>query len=235
MRAVILAGGKGARLRPYTTVIPKPLIPLGERPILEILIGQLARTGVERIDLCVGHLGRLIETYFADSRTLPGSIDLRYHWEAEPLGTAGALAQIDDLDEPFLTLNGDILTNLDYAHLMRSHTERGGALTIATHTKKTQLELGVIEEEGGEVTAYIEKPKFSHTVSMGIYAYDPSVLDHIHHDRLDFPDVVRTLLDAGQRVTTYAFDGEWFDIGTVEELARAHEFLESNPRVFNLG
>jgi NDP-mannose synthase len=171
--------------------------------------------------MCVGHLGELIRSYFAESHSVPEGVALAYHWEDEPLGTAGALRQVDGLDQPFLAMNGDILTDLDYAELMRFHAAQDAALTIATHDKKVKLELGVIEADKDVVTGYVEKPTLAYDVSMGIYAYHPRALEHMPDGRFDFPDLVLALIDAGERVATYRFDGLWFDIGTADEHERA--------------
>ena len=198
MRAVILAGGKGTRLRPYTTVLPKPLVPVGDRPILEIVIRQLARHGFTRIDLSVGHLGSLIKAYL-DTIELPDGLTLEYWWEQAPLGTAGALTAIDVGDEPFLAMNGDILTTLDYAQLMRFHQGHEGELTIATHQQDVNLELGVITSEDGFISDYLEKPTMKFEVSMGVYIYDRSALELIPPRHFDFPDVVHALLSSTAR------------------------------------
>jgi NDP-sugar pyrophosphorylase family protein len=221
MRAAILAGGAGTRLRPFTTVLPKPLLPLGERPILELILHQLAKAGFDRFDLCVGHLGELIRAYFDESAASPEGAEVNYHWEEEPLGTAGALRLLDPPSEPFLVMNGDILTDLDYSQFMRFHAEQEAALTIATHQKDVTMELGVIEGEGEVVEGYVEKPTLHYRVSMGIYAYSPAALNHVPESRFDFPDLVLALLDAGERVASYRFDGQWFDIGTQAEYERA--------------
>ena len=231
MRAVILAGGKGTRLAPYTTVLPKPLVPLGDRPILELVIRQLARHGFERIDLSVGHLGGLIKAYL-DSVELPEELELRYWWEDEPLGTAGALKRIDDLDDPFLAMNGDILTTLDYAQLMRFHTGHEGALTIATHRQNVDIDLGVIESDDGFVKEYVEKPTMRFDVSMGIYVYEPEVLELIPDRRFDFPDVVQAMLGEGRKIAVYTGPGVWFDIGTVGEHERAVAEIAAHPELF---
>jgi NDP-sugar pyrophosphorylase family protein len=231
MRAVILAGGKGTRLRPYTTVLPKPLVPIADRPILELVIRQLARHGFTRIDLSVGHLGGLIKAYL-DSIELPAGLDLRYVWEDAPLGTAGALTKIDDLDEPFLAMNGDVLTTLDYAQLMRFHGGHEGGLTIATHRQNVDIDLGVIESDDGFVQEYVEKPTMRFDVSMGVYVYDPDVVELIPERRFDFPDVVNAMLEAGRKVAVYAGGGVWFDIGTVGEHERATEEIEAHPEFF---
>jgi NDP-sugar pyrophosphorylase family protein len=231
MRAVILAGGKGTRLRPYTTVLPKPLVPIADRPILELVIRQLARNGFERIDLSVGHLGGLIKAYL-DHIELPDGLELEYWWEDAPLGTAGALTRIDGLDEPFLAMNGDVLTTLDYAQLMRFHQGHDGALTIATHRQNVNIDLGVIESEDGFVKEYVEKPTMRFDVSMGVYVYDPDVVKMIPDGRFDFPDVVNAMLEAGRKVAVYTGPGVWFDIGTVGEHERATAEIEAHPELF---
>jgi NDP-mannose synthase len=231
MRAVILAGGKGTRLRPYTTVLPKPLVPIADRPILELVIRQLVRNGFKEIDLSVGHLGGLIKAYL-DSVELPADLELRYWWEDAPLGTAGALKRIEGLDEPFLAMNGDILTTLDYAQLMRFHRGHDGALTIATHRQNVDIDLGVIESDGGFVKEYVEKPSMRFDVSMGIYVYDPEVLELIPERRFDFPEVVQEMLKQERKVAVYTGPGVWFDIGTVGEHERAVAEIEAHPELF---
>ena len=229
--AVILAGGQGTRLRPYTAVLPKPLVPVADRPILELVIRQLARHGFTRVDLSVGHLGGLIKAYL-DHVELPAGLDLRYWWEDQPLGTAGALTQIEGLDRPFLALNGDVLTTLDFGQLMRFHEAHDAVLTIATHRQNVPIDLGVIESDDGVVTGYVEKPTMRFDVIMGVYAYDPEVLELIPERRFDFPDVVNLLLEAGRQVVAYTGPGVWFDIGTVGEHERAVAEMEAHPELF---
>jgi NDP-sugar pyrophosphorylase family protein len=231
-RAVILAGGKGTRLRPYTAVLPKPLVPVAERPILELLIRQLARHGFHHIDLSVGHLGGLIKAYF-DHVELPKGVELHYWWEDEPLGTAGALRQIEGLgDEPFLAMNGDVLTTLDFAQLMRFHLGQDAPLTVATHRQSVDVPLGVIESDDGFVRSYVEKPSMRFDVSMGVYAYDPEVLEFIPEAHFDFPDVVKALIEAERKVAVYTGPGLWFDIGTPGEHERAVAEIEAHPELF---
>src|SRR5215207_1092725 len=177
MRAVILAGGLGTRLRPYTTIIPKPLVPVGDRPVLEHIIRSLIKSGVDRIDLCVGHLGQLICVYLAHA-DLPRDVQLSFHWESEPLGTAGALKSVPDLDGTFIVMNGDVLTSLDYRALVEHHRAQGATLTVAMHSKRIDIDLGVIESEHGIVRDYIEKPSLYYRVSMGIYVYEARALHH---------------------------------------------------------
>jgi len=234
MRAVILAGGLGTRLHPYTTVLPKPLVPVGDRPILERILHQLAAAGVTRVDLCVAHLGELIRAYFTESKAAPSGLELRWHWEHEPLGTAGAVRVVPDLEDVFLAMNGDVLTNLDYRALVDYHRQREAALTIAMHRKHVQIDLGVIESSDGFVTAYREKPSLTYDVSTGVYVYDHRVLAQMPDGPCQFPDLVQLLLTRGERIAAFpALDAEWFDIGTVGELERATARLAESPELFD--
>lgn len=233
MRAAILAGGKGTRLAPYTTVLPKPLVPVGERPILELIIRQLAAAGFTRIDLCVAHLGELIRAYLGESDAVPDGMQIEYHWEDEPLGTAGAIRDLERTDEPLLVMNGDILTDLDYAELMRFHEAEAAALSIATHTRDVHIQLGVIEGDGSAVDGYVEKPTFHFEVSMGIYVYGPEAVRRIPAERFDFPDLVLALLRAGQSVRKYSFDGAWYDVGTPGDLTQASSAYVDDPQRFS--
>jgi NDP-mannose synthase len=234
MRAAILAGGAGTRLSPYTMVLPKPLVPVGDRPILEVIVRQLARSGFKEVDFLVGHLGELIRVYFDQGASVPEEMVFRYHWEDQPLGTAGALRQIEPPRESLLVMNGDILTTLSYRDLVRFHTEQDAALTIATHAKKVQLALGVVESAGDDaVTGYVEKPELSYEVSMGIYVYSPRAMEHLPRKRFDFPDLVLKLVEAGERVARFHFDGAWFDIGTRDEHELAVAAYEADPTRFD--
>jgi NDP-sugar pyrophosphorylase family protein len=233
-RAVILAGGLGMRLRPYTTVLPKPLVPIGDRPVLEHILLRLHRCGVRLVDLCVSHLGELIQLYFSQSDSLPADLELRWHWEEEPLGTAGALRLVPDLDGSFLAMNGDILTTLDYAELVAAHERNGAALTVATHQRRVDIDLGVIEADGDRIVGYREKPQLDYDVSMGIYAYDERALAHIPAEGpCQFPELVQRLLDAGEPVARFRSEAEWYDIGTPVEHQRASDAYERSPETFS--
>ena len=233
MRAVILAGGLGTRLRPYTTVIPKPLVPVGGRPVLEHIIRSLHRSGVRKIDLSVSHLGSLIQVYLSQAQ-LPEQLELEFHWENEPLGTAGALRTVPNLGGTFLAMNGDILTTLDYAALIRHHEQHEAALTIAMHHKCVDIDLGVIESRDGFVTGYVEKPTLDYDVSMGIYVYDARCLQYLPEGPCQFPDLVLRLLDAGEPVATFMSDADWYDIGTIEEHERATRDFELTPEKYEV-
>lgn len=236
MKTVILAGGKGTRLAPYTTVFPKPLVPIGERPILEIIIRQLVGQGLRDILLSVGHLGELIEAYFQNGqRNIPG-LQLGYFREQQPLGTAGPLALIPGLDETFLVMNGDVLTTLDLQSLIRSHHEQRAALTIAVQQKDIRIDLGVLTvDDSGSLIAYDEKPLYSFDVSMGIYVYEPSVLECIPRGQyLDFPDLVKRLLEKGEKVSAYRSKDYWLDIGRREDYELAQKEFSSRAAEFRM-
>jgi NDP-mannose synthase len=233
MRAVILAGGLGTRLRPYTTVIPKPLVPVGDRPVLEHIMRSLYASGVRKLDLCVSHLGELIRVYLSQL-TLARDMELAFHWEDEPLGTAGALRRVPALNDTFIVMNGDILTTLDYRELVEFHRERKAALTIAMRHTRVDVDLGVIETSDGFVTGYREKPSLDYDVSMGIYVYDERALRYLPAGSCQFPELVLRLVAAGERVAAYRANGvEWFDIGTLEEHERAAREFERARGKFN--
>jgi len=225
-RAVILAGGRGARLAPYTSVLPKPLMPIGERAILEIVVEQLEAHGVKDITFCVGYLSHLIRTVF-DNRA-NGHVNIRYVHERELLGTAGPLRLVDGLEETFIVMNGDVLTTLDYRNLVRHHRETGNAITIATRERTIKIDYGVLGVENKQapspIVRFDEKPEVHSTVSMGVYVFEPRVLGYVppdeHHD---FPELVQSLLTHGELVGAYPFDGPWFDIGREDDYARAVE------------
>jgi NDP-sugar pyrophosphorylase family protein len=227
MRAVILAGGKGTRLAPYTTIFPKPLVPVGDMPILEIVIRQLRHAGVDHVTMAVGHLANLLMAFFGDGSRWGMQID--YSLEDTPLGTAGPLASIDGLDQTFLVMNGDVLTTLDYAALVAYHRARGAAAAIAMHQREVKIDLGVIEvDESNRVQKYIEKPSFDYRVSMGVYVFEPCVLRYVQRGvRLDFPELIWKLLAHKQLVVGYPYAGYWLDIGRPDDYARAVEEFES--------
>jgi len=230
MRAVILAGGKGTRLAPYTTVFPKPLVPIGDMPILEIVVRQLRRAGVSRITMAVGHLAELLMAFFGDGSRFGVQVD--YSREDQPLGTAGPLALLDGLEDTFLVMNGDILTTLDYMALVAYHRDQQAAATVAMHQRSVKIDLGVIEvNQQNHIVRYIEKPTYNYHVSMGIYVFEPVVLRYIERSvRLDFPELIWKLLANNQPVLGYPYDGYWLDIGRPDDYARAVEEFEQMRR-----
>ena len=227
LRAVILAGGKGVRLQPFTVNFPKPLVPLGDTPVIEVLMRRLISCGVTDITLALGHLAELIKAYFDHRRELTGKITLRYVEEEKQTGTAGSLSLVPYLTDTFLVMNGDLLTDLNLHELVDFHRKQKAALTIATHKRHVKIDLGVLEfDHEHRVTAYFEKPEKPYHVSMGIYVYEPRVLKHIEPgEYLDFPDLVLRLLDNGEKVSAYPGRGLWLDIGRPDDYARAQELF----------
>ncbi len=230
MRAVILAGGKGTRLHPYTLVLPKPLMPIGDLAILEIVLLQLAARGFARVTLAVGYLAELIRAVVGDGKRYGLAID--YSMEREPLGTAGPVALVGDLAGAFLVMNGDILTDIDYATLLARHRDAGAACTMAVFKKDVKIDLGVLEIAGDSVVGYTEKPTLSYSVSSGIYAFDARALAHVPRGKtFDLPDLVRALVAAKEKVVAYRFDGAWLDMGTPDDYSRATDlFLADRER-----
>lgn len=231
---MILAGGLGTRLRPYTAVLPKPLMPVGDRPILDVIVRQLRRHGFERLTIVTGHLAELIEAFFGSGER--HGIPIDYFREDEPLGTAGALALLDDLGDHFLVMNGDVLTDLDYAGLLAEHVESGAAATIAAHKRDVDISLGVLQFDDGadpaRLTGYVEKPTYHYEVSMGVYAFARRVLDHVDPGkRLDFPDLVLRLIEKGETVRAKRSEDYWLDIGRHDDYETAvEEFERIKPR-----
>lgn len=237
MKAVILAGGKGRRLAPYTAVLPKPLMPIGDVPILEVVIRQLRQAGFGDITLAVGYLAELLVAYFGDGSKL--GVRIHYSREEQPLGTAGPLGLLDNVNEPFLVMNGDLLTTLNYRLMWDQHHLSGAIATLATYQRDVKIDLGVIEtDDGGWVQDYIEKPTYHYTVSTGVYVFAPQVLEYIPRGergaeakaarlsspksswppcRMDLPDLILKLLAAGHQIATYPFDGYWLDIGRQDD------------------
>jgi NDP-sugar pyrophosphorylase family protein len=222
MRAVVLAGGKGTRLEPYTTILPKPLMPIGEMPILEVLLRQMKRAGINHVVLTVGHLAPLLRAYFGDGAQW--DLDITYSTEQVPLGTAGPLSLVRGLEKTFLVTNGDVLTTLNLKKLIAFHKQKGGIATIAAHQRQIRIDLGVIQWDGDDrISGYIEKPTTDYSVSMGIYVFEPRVLEYIPVGQyLDFPDLILKLIANGEVVNGYTFDGYWMDLGRADDYHQAN-------------
>ena len=231
--AVILAGGKGTRLRPFTITLPKPLVPIGdESSVLEIVIRQLAHQGFESATLAIGHFGELIEAYVGDGSQWGLAID--YAREREPLGTMGPVVQVAArLPEHFLVLNGDTLTELDYAALVRSHAASGAPITVATARREARIEFGVLDVDGDRVVGFREKPAIGYTVAIGAYAVSRSaLLSYAAGEPLGFDGLMRDLIARGEHPVAYDFEGFWLDIGRPEDYDRANvEFAEIRARL----
>ncbi len=235
MDAIILAGGKGTRLAPYTTIFPKPLMPIGDMPILEVVLRQLKSHGFTKVTMAVGYLSELLETYFGNGSKY--GIYIQYSRENEPLGTAGPLALIENLTSPFLVMNGDILTTLNYTAVVNYHKEKKAIATIAMHQRTVDIDFGVIEpNKSNEITNYIEKPTLRYLVSMGIYIFETKVLNYIKpKEKLDFPDLVRKLLENREKVVGYPSNDYWLDIGRHDDYERAVDEFEQNKKKFLTG
>jgi NDP-mannose synthase len=234
MKAVILAAGEGTRLRPYTKVLPKPLLPLGERPMLDILLRQLAYYGFTEITVTAFWLRDAIRLFLQMMQSELPNVKLTYVAQDKLMGTAGGISSLPNLDDTFLVMNADVLTTMNYADLMRYHKEKGAALTIGMYPKKIKISLGVLQMDAdNNLLGYAEKPESSYPVSMGIYVFDPSALPYIPpNDYMDLPTLAKRLMDDQKRVVVYPFDGHWIDIGKPEDFTEAQEQYEKLKNEF---
>lgn len=225
MQAIILAGGRGSRLDPYTRILPKPLFPIGDKPIAAILVHQLQSAGANEIIMCLGYLADLLMTYFHDGSNY--GLTMRYSIETEPLGTAGPLKKVKDLKDNFLVVNGDELTTLNFRALYEHHLEKNADMTVAVQMQTTKSAFGVLEIKDGQITAFSEKPTRNYWASMGIYVINKRVLSLIpDNEKHDMPELVQRLLSEGAKVVSYESQDLWFDIGTLKDLERAKEEFE---------
>ncbi|MGA4798243.1 nucleotidyltransferase family protein [Streptomyces lavendulocolor] len=236
MHVVILAGGKGVRLRPYTTALPKPLVPIGDRhAILEIVLRQLASAGFTSCTLAIGHLGQIIRAYVGNGSRWGMEVD--YSTEESPLGTIGPLLTMRDrLPESFLVMNGDVLTDLDYADLLRRHTEGDAPLTIATYCRQVHIDFGVLTTDAGKVVGFREKPSLDCRVSMGVYGLSRATLDaYTPGLPLGFDELILDLLRTPNPPAAYEFDGYWLDIGRPDDYDRANAEFTSHQSLLLKG
>jgi len=227
MRAIILAGGKGTRLLPYTTIIPKPIVPVGDMSIMEIVVRQLARCGCTRITVSVNHLAQLIMAYFGDGEKWGVPID--YSLEDQPLNTIGPLTLIDDLPDNFLVMNGDVLTNLNYRDLYRTHVASGADATVATYERNVKIDFGVLKHEGDRhrIVQFVEKPTEHFEVSMGVYVFSRKILDVVPPGvSYGFDHLMLDCIKNGKDARAYPFDGYWLDIGRPEDYDTANAEFE---------
>lgn len=234
MQALILAGGKGTRLRPYTTVLPKPLMPIGDVPILEIILRQLKAGGFDSVILAVGYMHQLFQSFFQDGARYGLKID--YSFEDHPLGTAGPIAlAMDNLQDEFLVMNGDLLTTLDFAALVRHHRKSGMAATIAMHRRTVNIDYGVIDySDENRLIGYREKPSFNFDVSMGINVLNKTAVSELvrPNEYLDIPDLMMKLTELGLEVSCYREDCEWLDIGRIDDYQEAIDVFEKDRKRF---
>lgn len=230
-RAIVLAGGKGTRLRPYTTLLPKPLVPIGEYPILDYVLRGLKASGFKKVTLCVGHLAELIQAYFGNGSKW--GLELEYSIEDKPLSTIGPLAYIEDLGENFLVMNGDILTDLDPAKLFYAHRRRKADLTVATYRREVNIDYGVLrfDPESRRIKSFDEKPSIPYDVSMGIYALNKSCLQYVERGKaFGFDELVEVLLRRRREVYSYPYRGRWLDVGRPEDYERAQSWDDPDAR-----
>lgn len=228
MRAILLAGGKGTRLRPFTTNIPKPIVPVGDMAIMEIVLRQLAQAGCSRVTVAVSHLAQLIMAYFGDGEKLGLSID--YSMEDKPLSTIAPLKLIDDLPEHFLVMNGDVLTDLNFRTFYDHHLASGALGTVATYERDVKIDFGVLQYTGDDnrIHGFVEKPVQHVSVSMGVYAFSREILDAVPEDTaFGFDDLMLAMIEKNRDVRAYPFDGYWLDIGRPDDYDRANQEFES--------
>lgn len=234
MKAVILAGGKGTRLRPYTTVIPKPLMPVGNYPILEVILRQLRYYGVDEVILAVGYMAQLFQAFFQNGERY--GLKISYSLEEKPLGTAGPLGLlIDRLEDDFLIMNGDLLTTLNYRHLVEFHRQKGAAATLGLYQREVKIDFGVVNvDEESRLANYSEKPTFNFSVSMGVNVLNPKIVrDYLKPGKyLDLPDLMLQLKRDGHPVYAYNEPCYWLDIGRVDDYQTANEIFESRQAEF---
>lgn len=228
MKAVIQAGGRGTRLKPYTLILPKPMMPVGERPVIELLVRWLRRNGVDEAYVTLGYLGHLLRLLLGDGSQW--GMRIHYTEESEPLGTIGALDLIrDQLTETFLMLNGDLITDLDLRAMIRDHHQGGAPLTIATHVTEVPVNMGVFESaDGGRVTEFREKPTLTYAANMGVYCMEPSILEQIPKGiPFGFDHLMYQMLDLDVPARVYRHNGMFMDIGRPEDFAAAQELAMS--------
>jgi len=231
MKAILLAGGEGRRLLPYTTVLPKPLMPLGDMPVLEIIIRQLKSFGFTDIVISVGHLANLIQAFFGSGARW--GVNISYSIENEPLGTAGPLKLIENPDDNTLFMNGDILTDLNYLDLINFHREQKALFTVAAYERDSKIDFGVLEKNDTDIIDYIEKPVYHFDVSMGIYCVNARALDYIEaNEKINVPDLILKLINNSEPVKSYKADCMWLDIGRLDDYESAVDLFEKNRNLF---
>lgn len=231
MMAVLLAGGLGTRLRPYTMNIPKPLLPLGDVPTIEIVVRQLAEQGFDRVVVTLGHLPALVTSFLGDGSRF--GLSLEYEIETRPLGTAGSLRLVSDLEPSFIVMNGDLLTTVDFAGLLETHTESSAAASILLTRRQVHIDYGVVHMSAGHrLVRYEEKPTLDYLVSTGINALSRSVLAHVPPERYDMPDLMTALNGSGEHVRCHVTDSYWQDIGRFDDYQQASADFVDDPGRF---
>jgi NDP-sugar pyrophosphorylase family protein len=226
LQAVIMAGGYGMRMRPLTEELPKPMLPVGDRPLMELIISQLRRTGIRRVNIATHYLSDKIKDHFGDGQDF--GIELSYVTEDRPLGTAGALGLLEPTENPLLIINGDILTRVNFKAMLDFHRENKAALTVAVRKYDMNVPYGVIESEGALVRALVEKPLLNFLVNAGIYLLEPAVHRYIPNNRhLNMTDLIQRLIDDGQAVASFPIMEYWLDIGNDVDYAQAQKDMKN--------
>lgn len=230
MQAVILAGGRGRRLLPYTTVLPKPLMPIGDIPIIEVIIRQLVNHGFDDIIISTGYLHELIIAYINQKRDINSFI--RFSHEEKPLGTIGPLKLIENLEDNFLVMNGDILTDLKYSELFNYHNQKGALLTVSTYIRVVDIDFGVLRsDEQGRIVQFQEKPKLEYEVSMGIYVLNKQLLEKVPQNMAyGFDHLMYDLIKRKDPVFRFPWKGYWLDIGRPDDYQKAIEEFETSKQ-----
>ena len=230
-KAVILAGGKGTRLRPLTAVFPKPLVPIGDKPILEILLTKLKNHEFTDAVISTGYLAELIMAVCGDGKKY--GMNLTYVNEESPLGTAGSLSLTSDLTDDFIVMNGDLLTTLNLKSMIAYHKEQQADVTIGTHRREIKIDFGVVDTEDGIFQGFREKPTFNHDVSMGVNVLSSRVLKYVNENTyLDMPDLILKVHEQGGKVCCYNEDCYWLDIGRMDDYAKAQSDFCKNESLF---
>ena len=227
MKAVIMAGGKGTRLKPYTTSIPKPLVPVGDKAIIEILLNRLKKNGVNEVFICLNHFAEMITAFLGNGNKF--GLKINYSLEDRPLSTVAPLKLITNLPEDFLVMNGDLLTDLDFSKLFQYHLQDSSLLTVATYSRAAKIDFGVIEIDPATNTAsgFREKPEYRFDVSMGVYAMNQKILNFVpDNEPFGFDHLMLKLLETRQRISVFPYNGYWLDIGRPEDYEKANEDIQ---------
>jgi len=227
MRVVVFVGGKGVRLRPLTEKLPKPLLPVGSKPILQTIVERLRSQGLTDICLATGYKADLIEAYFADGQEL--GVNISYTREPRPLGTAGALRLArDGYEGPLLVMNGDLLTEVSFAAMRAFHEQRNADITLAVKQRTMPVRFGVLDLDDGEVVDFREKPIVKFDVYAGIAIVEPQTLDYIPDgERYDIPNLIEDVKSRGGRVAAYHLTGFWLDIGEMSDYQTANQLAKT--------
>jgi dTDP-glucose pyrophosphorylase/CBS domain-containing protein len=229
MQAVIMAGGMGTRLRPLTDNVPKPMLPVGERPLAELIIEKLRDAGIRRVNISTHYMPEKIKDHFRNG--IGFGVDVTYTNEDRPLGTAGALGLIDPPTEPLLVINGDILTGVDFQAMMEFHQQHRAALTIAVRKYELDVPYGVVATEGAYVTELQEKPLYQFFVNAGIYLLEPSVHNLIPRgEHMDMPELIKRILERRHVVVSFPIHEYWLDIGKPDDYLKAQQDIEQKRR-----